>query len=66
MVEAYVNQGRVKKELGQYEAAIADYSQVLRLDSDNVDAYIGRGYCQGQLGRYADAMGDHNQAGFAP
>ncbi|MEM7323497.1 MAG: tetratricopeptide repeat protein [Actinomycetota bacterium] len=42
-------------ELGDYEAALADYSQAITLNPDySVDAYLGRGSCYWRLSAASD------------
>ena len=58
LVEAYSNRGVAKAELGQYEAAIADYDEAIRLKPDHVEAYINRGIAKTVLGLKDEARKD--------
>ena len=40
---AYYNRGNAYVNLGQYQRAIEDYNQVVRLESNYADAYCNRG-----------------------
>ena len=59
-VQAYIEQGVAKAELGQYEEAIADYDAALRLDPDHVGALVNRSLAWIGLGRYEDAIADYD------
>ena len=56
----YYNQGREKHDLGQYEAAIADYDNAIRLKPDYVNAYYSRGLTKYYLGQYEAAIVDYD------
>ena len=49
-------------ELGQYDAAIQDYDQVIRLDPEYADAYHNRGYSYDEAGQYERAIQDYSEA----
>lgn len=51
-------QGFHHYERGEYEEAIADFSERIRLESDCAEAYYNRGECQRELGQYAEAIAD--------
>jgi tetratricopeptide (TPR) repeat protein len=40
---AYINRGNTYSKRGEYDRAIADYTQAIRLDPTNADAYYNRG-----------------------
>ena len=40
---AYVNRGKVKVKLRQYQSAVDDFSSALHLDPNDASAYEGRG-----------------------
>jgi tetratricopeptide (TPR) repeat protein len=39
----YMFQGNVHVEQGQYDKAITDFTEVIRIDPDYADAYVNRG-----------------------
>ena len=57
-VQAYIEQGVAKAELGQYEEAIADYDAALRLDPDHAVALANRSLAWSALGRFEEAIAD--------
>lgn len=52
--------GKVKS--GQYEEAIADYDDMIRLDPRNIEAFLNRGLAKSKLGQYEDAIADYDRA----
>ena len=54
--------GFAKRQLGQYEAAIEDYDEAIRLNPDYTYAYSGRGFAKRQLGQYEAATEDYDEA----
>ena len=62
IAEAYFNRGNAKRELGQYEDAIADFNNSIQLQPDMADAYSNRGNVKGRLGRHEDAITDFVKA----
>ena len=56
------NQGDANANLEQYEEAIADYDQALRVQPDNMLAYIHRGLAKARMGDFEEAIIDFNQA----
>ncbi|MCE5211424.1 MAG: tetratricopeptide repeat protein [Deltaproteobacteria bacterium] len=58
---AYYNRGIVYAKLGQYQHAIADYNEGIRLKPDS-EAYNLRGTFYGELGQYQQAIDDFNKA----
>ena len=57
----YKNRGHDRFELGDYEGAIADYTQAIEINSDDIDAYYNRGNANFDLGKYAAAITDYTQ-----
>ena len=47
--------------LGQYEEAIADYDQAIRLQPDFASFYFSRGHARVELGQYEEAIADYDQ-----
>ena len=51
-----------KQKQGQYEAAVADCNEAIRLKPDDAGAYLNRGIAKHELGRHADAIADYDEA----
>ncbi len=60
--DAYHARASVKSDLGDYEAAIADFDHAIKADAKNVNAYYNRATCYFTLGRYAEAIQDFDRA----
>ena len=58
----YNNRGEVYYRKGEYDRAIADYDQALRLDADYADAYNYRGNAYYELGQREQAVQDWQKA----
>ena len=58
----YVYRAYSHSAKGDYAHAIADYSQALKLKSNNAYAYSGRGYAYIRKGDYEHAIADYTQA----
>ncbi len=61
-VAAYANRGNAYEKKGEYDRAIADYDQALRLDPKHANAYNGRGDAYNTKGEYDRAIADYDQA----
>ena len=48
--------------MGEYQKAIADYAEAIRLDPNFPKAYNNRGAAYLDLGEYEDAIADHTEA----
>jgi tetratricopeptide (TPR) repeat protein len=59
---AYLNRGWAYFSLGDYQLAIDDYNQAIRLNPDYTEAYYNRGIAYFNLGHYQLAIDDYNQA----
>ncbi|MTJ49178.1 tetratricopeptide repeat protein [Dolichospermum sp. UHCC 0259] len=57
----YKNRGYDRVELGDYEGAIADYTQAIQINPDDIDAYYCRGNANFDFGKYAAAITDYTQ-----
>lgn len=61
-VEAYNNRGLAYHELKQYDRAIKDYSQAIKLDPGHAAAYNNRGNSYYERNEYQLALADLNQS----
>ena len=60
--ETHLYRGNDKYKSGDYEGAIADYTQAIRLKPDYADAYNNRGIAKDDLGQYLAAIADYDTA----
>ncbi len=60
--EAYVNTGNEFYDQGNYQAALSDYDEAIRLDPEYVRAYISRGNAKSKLGDLEAAISDYDEA----
>ena len=60
--ETYRIRGNKKYDLGQYDAAIADYNIALLIKHDFALAYFSRGNAKDELRQYRDAIADYDEA----
>ena len=58
LASLYVQRGQAYFELHEFEKAIADYDQALRLDDNTDDAYFGRGMARGRNGQIKQGIAD--------
>ncbi|MBD2438353.1 tetratricopeptide repeat protein [Nostoc sp. FACHB-110] len=58
----YANQGHEYWQKGDYQAAIASYNQVLKLQSNDACIYYKRGLSYYQIGDFEQAIADYSQA----
>jgi tetratricopeptide (TPR) repeat protein len=56
------NRGNAKKDLKDYEGAIKDYDEAIRLDPKYVNAYNNRGIAKKDLKDYEGAIKDYDEA----
>ncbi|MCY4046599.1 MAG: FRG domain-containing protein [Candidatus Dadabacteria bacterium] len=55
---AYVGSGWAKSRLDMVAEAVMDYTEAIRLNSQNDGAYTNRGWLQYKLGKHAEAIND--------
>lgn len=55
-------QGMEKGIQGDYQGAIADFSEIIRINPQEVEAYYNRGIAYAKLQDYQGAIADFNQA----
>ena len=58
----YLDQGEAWTAKGEYDRAIADFTQALKLDPNLAEAYIGRGDAWNYKDEYDKAIADFDQA----
>jgi len=58
----YFNCGNVKYYIGDYESAIEDYNEVIRLKPGYAEAYVNRGLAKANLRDYESAIADYDKA----
>jgi lipoprotein NlpI len=59
---AYTNRGSGWRDKGEYDRAIADYNDAIRLDPQFVQAYVNRGRTWSNKADYDRALADYNEA----
>ena len=62
MPQGYCDRGFAWKAAKQYDNAIADYSEAVRLNPADSDAYCGRGWAWREKQEFARALSDFGQA----
>ena len=60
--DTYFRRGNDKTRMENYQGAIADYTQGIRLKPNNAFAYVVRGNAKVQLGQYFAAIADYDTA----
>jgi tetratricopeptide (TPR) repeat protein len=60
--DSYRNRAKFRYDLGDYQGAIQDYTQVIILDPHDFNAYHCRGNVRFDLGDYEAAIQDYSQA----
>jgi len=60
--EIYSSRGWAHSELKQYEAAVTDYSQAVRLSPKTASYYASRAWAYEQLGKHANVIADYRAA----
>ena len=58
----FYNRGIAYAKKSQYDRAIADFNQAIRLDPDSIFALNNRGAAYARKGQYDDAIADFNEA----
>ncbi len=59
---AYYHRGLAKRALGQSDAAIENYDEAIRINSNYAGAYYHRGLAMHALGAYKSAIADFDKA----
>ena len=60
--ETYLNRGDTRSQLKDYQGAIQDYSESLRINPNNPKAYINRGHARSELKDYKGASKDFTES----
>nr|WP_071591342.1 tetratricopeptide repeat protein [Xenococcus sp. PCC 7305] len=60
-MDVYSHRGNSYNNLGEYQKAIADYNEAIRLDSQHANAYYGRGNSYGKIGDKQTAIQNFQQ-----
>jgi tetratricopeptide (TPR) repeat protein len=58
----YRGRGSAHAVTGQYDKALADYTEAIRLNPKDVDAFCNRGLTYEKKGQYNKAIADHTEA----
>jgi tetratricopeptide (TPR) repeat protein len=58
----YYNRGKARTELQNFQGAIADYNQAIKLDPNLPEAYGNRGFLRARLGNKQKGLEDLQQA----
>jgi tetratricopeptide (TPR) repeat protein len=59
---ASISQGNTDSNAGEYDKAITDYNEAIRLDPNSILAFIGGGDAYTNKGDYDRALADYNEA----
>lgn len=62
LAAAYTNRGNAYDDLGEYNRAIDDYTEALRIEPGYASAYNNRGVSYDNLGDYTRAIENYDQA----
>ena len=60
--EELLKSGAAKIAEGDFEGAIKDLDEAIRLDPKNATAWHDRGFAKKELGRYAEEIADYDEA----
>jgi tetratricopeptide (TPR) repeat protein len=60
--EAFFRRGNAKKELGDKQGALSDYTEAIRLNPYDAESYKNRGDAKNGLGDIQGALSDYNEA----
>lgn len=60
-IKAYMQRASFYSVLGQHHNSINDYSQVIRLDENNIYAHLNRAYASEQIQNFKAALSDYNK-----
>ena len=58
LAHAYLHRGRLRTEKGEFDAALADFDQVMSMRPNDAECYLNRGICLAKKGIVSDATDD--------
>jgi tetratricopeptide (TPR) repeat protein len=62
LARAFFNRGRAWSDQGQFDRAIQDFAQAIRLDPEYPDAFNNRGVAYAGMGQFERAIEDYDRA----
>lgn len=62
VAEDYYSRGNARYNSGEFEAALADYNEAIRIDPNYAKAYNNRGLVRSDLGDFQAAIADYSEA----
>ncbi len=60
--EIYYSRGLAYYKIGQYDEAISDFTEALKLKPKHADIYYSRGLAYNKIGQYDKAISDFTEA----
>ena len=60
--EIYYGRGLAYYKMGQYDKAISDYTEAIKLKPKHADIYYSRGLASYKMGQFEEAISDFTEA----